>query len=181
MKMLPDTERKKLRLKDYNYSRVGYYYITICTQNRLCLFGAVSNKIMNLNDSGKMVYDVLIKFSKKFNSIFIDTFVIMPNHLHLIMVLTEECSAIKISLSTILQNFKTYTTNCYIKGVKDFGWQPFEKRLWQRSFYEHIIRSDESLANIRQYIIDNPEQWEQDQENPNWDDTMVVPYKTYFI
>jgi putative transposase len=70
------------------------------------------------------------------------------------------------TLGTIIQWFKTMTTNEYIRGVKELNWPPFPGKLWQRNYYEHIIRNDRELNAIRQYIIDNPAKWEQDRDNP---------------
>jgi len=72
----------------------------------------------------------------------------------------------RIRAPTIIQWFKTMTTNEYLRGVKTSGWAPFQGQLWQRNYYEHVIRDEESLNRIRQYIHDNPARWEFDHENP---------------
>jgi putative transposase len=74
-----------------------------------------------------------------------------------------------------VQWFKTMTTNAYIHGVKTLGWTAFHDRLWQRSYFEHVIRNEESLNPIRQYIIDNPARWEFDRENPNASALSPIP------
>ena len=71
-----------------------------------------------------------------------------------------------LSLQDVVHRFKTLTTKRYADGVKQFGWTPFRGRLWQRNYYEHIVRDEESLNRIRQYILDNPARWEFDRENP---------------
>ena len=89
----------------------------------------------------------------------------MPNHIHVIIVLTRpEISS--MSLPDVVHRFKTMTTKRYVDGVKQMNWQPFDGKLWQRNYYEHVIRNEDELNSIREYIINNPLQWEMDQENP---------------
>lgn len=171
--------RKRLRLLEYDYQMAGYYYITLCTQNRQCLFGKIENDFMILNDAGKMVHDVWLDISNKYNGFENDLFVVMPNHLHGILILNDkgpaqdlndsgpaQGPAPTLSVPDIMRNFKSLTTTFYRKGMEKNKYEPFEKKLWQRSYYEHIIRKNESLNKIRQYIIDNPKKWKEDQENP---------------
>lgn len=167
MKLKPENERKHLRLPDYDYSTTGFYYVTLCTQNRECLFGNITNGKMLLNDSGEMVNEVWRLLPNQYPNIEMDTYTIMPNHLHGIIFITEgTAQRPSATLSNIIKNFKTYSSYCYIEGVRKHGWASYEKRLWQRSFYEHVIRNDESLSKIQQYIINNPLKWELDKENP---------------
>ncbi len=172
MANLPELERKKLRLHCYDYRSEGFYFITLCVHGRMCLFGDVVNSEMILNASGKMINEVLINLPKFYPTIILDAYIIMPNHIHAIVNISADIgtaqrpSPTKPSLSDILKNFKTYTTRKYIDGVHQQGWLPFEDRLWQRSFYEHIIRNETSLDKIREYIFDNPLKWEIDRENP---------------
>jgi len=116
----------------------------------------------------------------KFQSISLDQFIVMPNHLHGIVIIVgaDPCVRPKMSgadgtgahtgapLQTIIQWFKTMTTNEYIRAVKEHGWARFEKSLWQRNFYEHIIRNEDDLDDIREYIAYNPSKWATDSENP---------------
>lgn len=91
----------------------------------------------------------------------------MPNHIHGIIVLAEPAVDVKLMpLGQIIQWFKTMTTNAYIRGVKELGWRPFNGRVWQRNYYEHIIRNERSLQAIRSYIDANPDNWEGDQYHP---------------
>lgn len=94
----------------------------------------------------------------------------MPNHLHGILIIHErgpaQGPAPTLSLPDVMRNFKSLTTTYYMKGVKENKFEPFKNKLWQRNYYEHIIRKSESLDKIRQYIIDNPRKWEDDRENP---------------
>ncbi|MDX1992259.1 MAG: transposase [bacterium] len=182
--------RTSPRLKDYDYARNGAYFITICTQNRACLFGSVREGEMYLNPAGEMLGEWWRKLPEKFSTVETDALVIMPNHVHGILVLFEEPdtgahvgaplqevdqpeehipseSAVPTaaSLSTIIQWFKSMTTNGYMHGVKEQGWPRFAGKLWQRSYYDHIIRDEVDLKYIQRYILSNPARWEQDSEN----------------
>ena len=179
--------RRSIRLRGYDYSQAGAYFVTICTQDRTCLFGEPLDGEMRLNEAGKMIERWSIKLENKFPDIQCDTFVCMPNHVHFIVVTVGEdlrvChgnihpsniypDGIKKGehtgspLQRLVQWFKTMTTNEYIRGVKNQQWPPFNKKLWQRNYWEHIIRDEESLNRIRQYIIDNPLHWTIDSLHP---------------
>ncbi|MFH1061832.1 MAG: transposase [Candidatus Omnitrophota bacterium] len=198
-------KRKTTRLKEYNYSLPGYYFVTICTYNRECLFGNIIDNQINLNDSGKMIDERLQTLPEHYDDILIDNYIVMPNHIHAIIIIKEPVGAAprgrpglqsnniliennifsngpaqgqsngqaqgpvptgKLSLSDIIHRFKSLTTKRYIDGVKNNNWQPFDKHVWQRSFYDHIIRTDTTLKNIRAYIINNPATWDNDEHNP---------------
>ncbi len=192
--------RQSIRLKRYDYSIGGVYFITICSQNRENLFGdSINNKIV-LNNAGNMIGKWVIETKNKFENILIDQYVIMPNHLHCIMSIetvktvgadlcvcpdkhvcpdnemgehiseTGECVTetgehIGSPLRAIIQWFKTMTTNEYIRGVKDGYYPPFNKRIWQRNYYERIIRNEKELNQISEYIINNPINWFNDENN----------------
>jgi REP element-mobilizing transposase RayT len=151
--------RKNLRLKNYDYSRSGYYFITICTQNRLGYLGTIENGIMTLNDSGVMIGEVWLEMPTRFEDLYLHEFVVMPNHFHAIV----EIGALgQFPLGRFIGAFKSITTNRYIEGVKEFGWLPFEKVLWQRNYYEHIIRDETSYGKLSEYIQNNPSKWIED-------------------
>ena len=143
--------RKNLRLQNYNYSLNGYYFITICTNSNSSLFGIVKEKEVILNSSAILIKKWLFELENRF-SVKIDYYSIMHNHIHFILILEGSNEP----LSKIIQWFKTMTTNAYIKGVKEGKFLPFYKKLWQRNYYEHIIRNEKSLYEIRQYIENNP-------------------------
>ncbi|MCE5285513.1 MAG: transposase [Pelosinus sp.] len=161
--------RKTIRLKDFDYSQAGSYFITICTNNRFHLFGEVCNKAnaiprMVLNSAGEMIQDVLIGLPRYYNGINIDKFQIMPNHIHYIVWIRNYNMANKnTGLSDIIHGFKTFTTKKYIDGVNQNKWRPFQKKLWQRNYYEHIIRDEEDYQNISEYILNNLIQWQKDE------------------
>lgn len=162
--------RKRLRLPEYDYRIGGYYYVTLCTQNRQCLFGRVENGNMILNDVGEMIHKIWLEIGNKYDGFENDLFVVMPNHLHGILIIDERGPARgpapTLSLPDVMRNFKSLTTTYYIRGIEENIFEPFEKKLWQRSYYEHIIRKNESLDKIRHYIVDNPRKWGEDRENP---------------
>ena len=176
--------RRSIRLKGYDYSQAGAYFVTICAQNRECLFGEISDKEMILNDPGRMVKRWYRKLENKFADIVCDQCAIMPNHAHFVIQTgvgadlrvcpdtdtgeqTLGGEHIGSPLQTVIQWFKTMTTNEYIRGVKQNGWSTFPGKLWQRNYYEHVIRNENEFNRIREYIVNNPMQWELDRENPD--------------
>jgi putative transposase len=181
--------RRSIRLKGYDYSQAGLYFITICCQDRACMYGEISNGQLKLNDAGKMVEKWYYELENKFPDVKCHAMIVMPNHFHCIL---ENVGAIGAdtqvspyrtglppngdsdrdeptcsSLSHVVQWFKTMTTNEYIRGVKNSNWQPFRGKLWQRNYYEHIIRNDQSYHRISKYIIDNPAKW-MDKKSKNY-------------
>ena len=161
-------------MQDYDYSQVGAYFVTVCVQHRECLFGEIVDDEMRLNDAGQMVERWWDELGNKFPSAEPDEYVVMPNHFHGIIVIVgadlhvrpDSADICVRPIPEIVQWFKTMTTNKYIRGVKQHGWIPFPVQLWQRNYYERIIRNEEELCRIRQYIADNPAQWVHDRENP---------------
>jgi putative transposase len=154
--------RKILRLKDYDYSQQGLYFITIVTQDRTCLYGVIENEKMHINSAGALIQDMWYGLPKKFTGIYLDEFVLMPNHIHGLVGIVQQT---EYSISNIVQWYKTMTTNQYIQQVHKNGWQRFNKRLWQRGYYEHVVRNEASLSQIRDYIIYNPLNWLRDEYN----------------
>jgi putative transposase len=204
--------RRSIRLKGYDYRQAGAYFVTICTQDRAFLFGQVVHDEMQLNDAGKMVYDVWNDLPAFYPSVQTDAFIVMPNHIHGIIILVgadprvcpnadprvcpaqpsvgvgpracpdsgpRACPgqpqelgqpqevAPTLGLPDVVHRFKTMTTKRYADGVKRLGWEPFRGRLWQRNYYEHIIRNEESLDRIREYILTSPMRWVLDRKNPH--------------
>jgi putative transposase len=274
MRFDPERHRRRsMRLKGYDYSQAGAYFVTICTQGRACLFGEVVDGEMRLNDAGRMVVAEWERLPALFSNVVLDAFVVMPNHIHGIVILTDPAddatdgaTAIGATISgattggattsgattrvapttagddatpvgaglvpaqsgaglvpaqsgaglvpaqsgaglvpaqsgaglvpapstpapstpaqsvpapstpdpstpaptlgDVIGAFKSRVTVEYIRGVKTFGWTPFDRRLWQRNYYEHIIRNEEALNRIRRYIVENPIRWAFDRENP---------------
>jgi putative transposase len=167
--------RRSIRLKDYDYSQAGAYYVTINVQNRECLFGEIVNYEMILNDAGKMIEVQWLALLKRFPNIELDVYQVMPNHAHGIIVIVEPEFGIESragtspapTLGDIVGAFKSITTHEYIQGVGNKNWRQFYKRLWQRNYYEHVVRDEADLNRIQDYIQSNPANWDEDEENPN--------------
>jgi len=205
--------RRSIRLKGYDYSQAGLYFVTICTQHHECFFGNIASGEMFLNDAGKMVGKWYSELENKFPDIKCLESIIMPNHFHCIVqnvgadlrvcpdwqegehigsplhnvnvehmgeqtgehidsplhnVNVEHMGEqtgehIGSPLHRVVQWFKTMSTNEYIRGVKNHGWKRFNGKLWQRNYYEHIIRDEESYHQISDYIINNPLKWDTDE------------------
>ena len=176
--------RKSNRLQHYDYSQAGYYFVTICTQNRNELFGEIIDNQVLTNAAGDMVVKTWNELPIFNHGIQIDQFQIMPNHIHgIIVVVGDGPRAVPneprplpdgqpqgvvptLSLSDVVHRFKTLTTRLYIQGVRKKRWKPFNTKLWQRSFYDHVIRDEQSLHDVREYIQHNPLNWELDENNP---------------
>ncbi|MEW6686632.1 MAG: transposase [Candidatus Edwardsbacteria bacterium] len=177
--------RHSIRFKGYDYSQTGAYFVTICTQNRKCLFGAIVNGKIALNELGGVIEKIWKEIPLYYSGIDIDEFVVMPNHIHGIILIVGADPCVcpiksndigrtqgfapteKLSLSNVVQRFKSLTTKKYIDGIKQNNWQTFNKRLWQRNYYEHIIRNEDELNRIRKYIQINLLKWQFDRENPD--------------
>lgn len=172
--------RQSIRLSGFDYASAGVYYVTICVQGRECLFGEIVNSAMELNDAGRIVEKWWLELSSKFPAVELDEFTVMPNHFHGIThhVGAALCGRPPLcghdghprwgapTLGDVMDWFKTMTTNEYIRSVKQLGWPSFPGRLWQRNYYEHIVRSETELNDIRNYITSNPTKWADDTENP---------------
>ena len=204
--------RRSIRLPGYDYSQDGWYFITICTQNKKYMFGTIVGAgqcacpILKLNNPGFMVKTWWQKVTDKFPSVQTDEYVVMPNHFHGIVNIVgagprvrpdnnlgeqmvgatlrgrphpdvvngksvgatlygrPNPDRIAPTLGDIVNWFKTMTTNQYIHGVKEKSWPSFPGRLWQRNYYEHIIRDEHQLNQLRQYIAENPANWHTDNE-----------------
>lgn len=161
-------QRKPVRLKGYDYSRPGYYFVTICTYERACLLGVVEKDKMNINQYGKIVSEKWREITDHFNNVKLDKFIVMPNHVHGVVRLIERTVGTghalsgkeKSNLSIIVGSYKSAVTKeiNLLEG-------PFFK--WQRSFYDHILRDKSYVKNIRQYIKNNPLNWQEDENNPD--------------
>jgi putative transposase len=156
------------RLHDYDYSREGAYFITICTHGRQSLFGTIPDGLMQPSLYGKIVADSWQELPLHYPAIANDVFVVMPNHFHGIIII-DDCGrsgskpdpTCKFPLSEIVRGFKTFSAR-KINELRNSQGNP----VWQRSYYEHIIRSEMELEQIGAYILFNPSKWEFDRENP---------------
>ena len=173
--------RRSIRLRGYDYSSPGYYFVTVCTQQQRSLYGAVVDAQMQLNDPGRMVEHWWLRLAEKFAQVELDEHITMLNHFHGIIAIEDRrkgaprcvpsCGGTGLPegctpLGEIVQWFKTMTTNEFICGVKELGWPRFDRKLWQRDYFEHVVRDERSLNNIRRYIRANPLMWPHDRNNP---------------
>ena len=165
--------RKKIRLAKYDYSTAGYYFVTICSKDRIEYFGKIENGQIKLGPIGIIAENLWKKIPARYPVSELDEFVVMPNHLHGIVIIkpglqkgdtprhtaTPLLSLVPNSLSSIVNHYKgSVTKECNKNGRSKFQ--------WQGSFYDHVIRDDESLHRIREYIKNNPLKWELDRNNP---------------
>lgn len=168
--------RRSIRLSEYDYASAGAYFVSIVAQGRLCLFGEVVDGEMRLNGAGEMVRRVWEGMAERFAYVVVDAYVVMPNHVHGVVFLgqtaattdafTGETGGDVPTLGDVVRMFKSVTTVEYGRGVRGLGWERFEKRLWQRNYYERVIRNGSELRAVREYIVNNPRNWELDRENP---------------
>jgi putative transposase len=157
-------QRKPNRLKEYDYSTAGYYFVTICAKDRICWLGEVVDEKMLLNNLGKIVQNCWLDLPNHYKNIALDEYIVMPNHFHGILIIQPVGDGFKPSptrmhgMSEIIRGFKTFSS----RKINDLKQIHFH---WQRSFYDNIIRTDESLNKIREYIKNNPKQWLRDELN----------------
>lgn len=183
--------RKSIRLKGWDYSHSGAYYITMCVNHRKCLFGNIVNNEMNLNDAGNMIEKWYFELKNKFPTVLCDEHITMPDHFHAIIIIDSvETPSVGVDLCVhpsdisgehtgspllrgtttiprVMQWFKTMSTNEYIRNVKTNHWPSFDGKLWQRNYYDHIGRNEKDICRIRRYIRDNPLHWDKGNEMPS--------------
>ncbi|CAN5754739.1 transposase [soil metagenome] len=170
------SERRRqnsLRLPAYDYARPGSYFVTICVADRMPRFGEVDDGIVRMNDAGRIIDDQWRMLPDRFPHVAHDAYVIMPNHLHGILAINTTDVKGNQTLSSVIQAFKSLTTRAYSAGVTSSGWPEFDGRLWQRSYYDHVIRDQRDMERVRAYIADNPGRWFEDQEYHAWQHTLA--------
>ncbi|MFH0771292.1 MAG: transposase [Candidatus Omnitrophota bacterium] len=159
-------KRKKVRLTEYDYSTSGFYYVTICAHNHEEIFGKIETNSVTLNVYGEIAKNSWLNLPNHHKNIQLDAFVVMPNHIHGIIVI--EClvgngPARSVNennnLSVVIGSYKSAVT----KQINQINNVTFK---WQKSFYDHVIRNDKSLNSIREYIVSNPLTWGDDENNP---------------
>jgi putative transposase len=166
MKYNPDFQhRRSIRLDGYDYSTSGAYFITICTHEREYLFGDIVNEMMQFNTFGDITRSHWQQLSQHHPNIIVDESIVMPNHLHGIIIL-EPSTDYKRSISEIIRGFKTFSAKAINKerGLRSVP-------VWQRNYYDRIIRNELELDRVRQYIINNPRNWDADKNNQNQSST----------
>jgi len=173
--------RRSIRLKGYDYSQAGLYFVTICTDNGQPLFGNIENGKMILNEHGKIVDTLWHEIKNHIHNVRLCEFVVMPNHVHGIIEITKPVANTRVgathasplqhgvdnrrggacpapTLGTIIGSYKSAVS----KHIRQSGFTEFA---WQRNYFEHIIRNDHSYEYIAHYIINNPTTWEKDRFN----------------
>ena len=163
--------RRSIRLKDYDYAGPGAYFVTICTNGRRFVFGHVCNGEMRLNEYGQAVQARWSGLPDHYANVELDAFVVMPNHVHGIIVIPDVGAGLRPArkgpihkpqaLPEIIRAFKAFCSRRIneMRGTRG-------AHVWQRNYYEHVIRDERSLNRIREYIVANPERWDLDRENP---------------
>jgi REP element-mobilizing transposase RayT len=179
-------QRRTIRLRDYDYSSTGIYFVTICTHGRACLFGEVIDGRVRLSEIGEIVREEWEKTAVVRSNLLLDEFVVMPNHFHAIIIIdnvgathrvalddpaTENRATHRVaptspglitrSLGAIVGQFKSAVTK-QINLLRNTPGVP----VWQRNYYERVIRDDRELAAIREYIAANPAWWSDDENHP---------------
>jgi REP element-mobilizing transposase RayT len=199
--------RQSIRLREYDYAGAGAYFATICTHGRECLFGEAADEVVRLNDFGGIVQEEWLRSAEIRNEIFLDEFIVMPNHIHGIIIIDHRVGAdgvrpesgacaqssaslgypgqktaetrehgcegafqqgachaplrVTKSLGSFIAGFKSAVTK-RINQIRDNSGFP----VWQRNYFERVIRNDRELDAIREYIVNNPMKWAMDRENP---------------
>ena len=185
--------RRSIRLNGYDYSSAGAYFVTICTRGRECILGDVVNGEWQMNEFGQVVKEYWGSISGHFKNIITDEFIVMPNHLHGIVVISySDCrgevtspspisktyGAIQKDAETTMQGGETpplqiitlgkiiayfkYQSAIQINQIRNTSGLP----VWQRNYYEHIIRDEDDMNRYREYIVNNPLKWAMDENNP---------------
>jgi|LakMenE01Jun11ns_1017448.scaffolds.fasta_scaffold9682396_1 REP element-mobilizing transposase RayT len=162
--------RRSLRLSRYDYSQSGAYFVKICIKNSENLLGDIPDNVMNLNQFGQVVKDIWHSLDTRYKEVILDEFVIMPNHIHGIIFIDNPVEIIhelsllkerrKMLLPKVIGYFKMNSAKLInqLRGTQG-------QSVWQKNYYEHIIRHEVSLTKIREYIVNNPLKWHQDIEN----------------
>ena len=141
-------KRKSPRIPGYDYSNQNYYFITICTHNKRCIFGQPGS----LNQYGRIAQEHLLKIPLLHPDICLDQYIVMPNHIHAIVALKRDHHS---NLSTVIGQYKTSVTRKIRETEPDM-------LVWQRSFHDHVIRDQKSYEKIWNYVTFNPQKWEED-------------------
>ena len=167
-----------MRLRDYDYAQAGAYFVTVCTSQRKCLLGDIVNDVMQCNAHGMMVQACWEELPRHYGHVTLDEFVVMPNHVHGIIVIEHRNVAIdsvglgvgaglrpaptnRHALPEIVRAFKSYSSRRINESRNTVG-----SAVWQRNYFERVIRNERELNAFRKYIQDNPIQWALDAENP---------------
>jgi putative transposase len=176
MAQMVGRNRRSIRLRRYDYSSAGAYFVTICTKDRECLFGKVVEGEMRMNTWGDIVRACWDNLSRHYGRVVTDAFVVMPNHVHGIIMITDDRNdnvgtglkpaptsnhTKRHGLSEIVRAFKTFSAR-RINESRGIRAVP----VWQRNYYERVVRNADEMNRIRQYVAANPAHWTDDENNP---------------
>lgn len=171
-------QRCGLRLKGYDYSQEGAYFVTICTHGKECLFGEVIGSEMKVNELGRKVQEAWNDLPVHYPHIAMDAFVVMPNHVHGVIVLRARAERAGLKpaptqhgLPEIVRAFKTFSA----RRINEFR-RTSGVPVWQRNYYEHVIRNDADYDRIAEYITNNPQRWMEDSLHPDAIDSAHTKY-----
>ena len=165
--------RRSIRLKEYDYSQAGAYFVTICAWNRECLFGEIVNSEVVLSEYGLIVKQCWEELVYHYRNVKLNTYIIMPNHMHGIINIVDTATVgagfkpaptamhKRHGLPEIVRALKTFSSR-KINLVRNTPGVP----VWQRNYYEHVVRNEKDMQSIQEYIVNNPLQWETDENNP---------------
>ncbi|KPK91109.1 MAG: hypothetical protein AMJ94_07845 [Deltaproteobacteria bacterium SM23_61] len=183
--------RRSIRLKEYNYGQPGAYFVTICAHRRECLFGEIVKGKVALNEYGKIVEEEWHKTKQMRRGVDLDAFIVMPNHIHGIIVLTgipipsDRRGTMHRAPTLQFEQFGRPTANSIptiIRGIKSSVTQQINRLrgtpgqpVWQRNYYEHVIRNEIDLQETREYIQNNPFKWLEEENHP---DNMKIAIKS---
>jgi REP element-mobilizing transposase RayT len=183
--------RRSIRLRGYDYAKAGAYFVTIVTKDRVCLFGEVVDGEMRTNQLGRIVQTAWRELPEHYPGVECDEFMVMPNHIHGIIMLVDggggatdvgaglkPARGVAVGPNSVRAGFKPAPTRIampeIIRGFKTFSARNINEMratpgvpVWQRNYYEHVVRDENDSNRIREYIANNPLQWELDRENPN--------------
>ena len=174
--MIERHHRRSIRLQGYDYSSAGAYFVTVCAKNRECLFGEIVDGEVRLNSIGQIVDDEWRLSATLRDEIVLDTWVVMPNHVHGIVAIDTSLGGdrpVAPTTNDVASGPRSRSVGAFIAGFKSATTKrinemrrTFRRPVWQRNYYEHVVRAEDSLERIRFYLADNPARWEFDRENP---------------
>jgi REP element-mobilizing transposase RayT len=152
------SRRNSLRLPDYDYTTSGAYFVTVCIKERKCILGEIRDGEMRSNCLGRIIEKTWVHLPQHYPATVLDEFILMPNHIHGLLWLSTSAN----NLSEVIRGFKTFSAKRINQTLGTPG-----RPVWQRGFYDHVVRSEHALTKIRTYILNNPAQWHLDRENPD--------------
>lgn len=156
--------RKSIRLRNYDYSQAGAYFITVCTQNKECLFGDIIDDEMQFNDAGRIIQLMWNEIPMHYPQVELDVYVIMPNHFHGIFDIRPSEPGAASSAPTVGRIMRRFKSMSAIAVNRSLGRSL--QALWQRNYWERVVRDEKELHGLQEYIVNNPRQWALDKLHP---------------